>query len=98
MTRRPLFTVTFWADTAERAVKTAAQAVTLAFGASDSGVGNMWEFDWGTAAGFGLGGAVISVLTSIASAPFGEGGTASVLPSPPGPEAPPEDRPVVGDG
>jgi hypothetical protein len=97
MNRRPLFTVTFWVDTAERAVKTAAQAVILAFGASDSGAGNLFEFDWNSAAGFGLGGAVISVLTSIVSAPFGEPGTASVLPSPPGPEAPPEDRPVLND-
>jgi len=84
---RPILTATFWADTAERAVKTAAQTVVLGLGLSDTGFGNAFEYDWALAAGFAVGGAVLSVLTSIASAPFGVGGTASLLPVPPGPVA-----------
>ena len=84
-----LMTVAFWSDVAERAVKSAAQAPLLALGLSDTGPLNAFELDLGLGAGFAAGGALISVLTSLASAPIGEGGTASVLPSPPAPPPPP---------
>jgi hypothetical protein len=57
---RPLFTVTFWVDAAERAVKTAAQSVLLAGFASDAGPVNLFEFDWEAGLGFAAGGAVLS--------------------------------------
>jgi hypothetical protein len=95
---RPLFTVTFWVDAAERAVKTAAQSVLLAGFASDAGPVNLFEFDWEAGLGFAAGGAVLSLLTSLVSAPLGESGTASVLPSPPGPEAPADPNPPIVAG
>ena len=82
-----VYGMTWAVDAGERALKTAAQAVLLALGASDTGMGNFFEFDFGTAGGFALGGFVISVLTSIISAPIGGSGTASVVPAPPGPAA-----------
>jgi hypothetical protein len=97
---RPVFTVTFWVDAAERAVKTAAQSVLLAGFASDAGPVNLFEFDWQAGLGFAAGGAVVSLLTSLASAPFGSPGTASLVPSPPGPEVPEEvlPNPPIVDG
>lgn len=85
---RKLFTIAFWSDVAERAVKSAAQAPLLALSVSDTGPVNAFGLDLKLAAGFAAGGALISVLTSLASAPIGEGGTASVLPSPPAPPPP----------
>lgn len=78
---RKIFSKSFWADTVERAVKTAAQAPLLALGLSDSGPVNAFGLDVGLAGGFLLGGFVISVLTSLASAPIGDAQTASVLPA-----------------
>lgn len=73
-----MFTVTFWKSAAERALKTAAQTLLLAAGA---GAGfNLFAFDWKSAAGAVLGGAVLSLLTSIGSAPFGPAGSPSLVP------------------
>jgi hypothetical protein len=86
-----LFTRTFWFDAGERALKTAAQAVLLAWGLSQGpGPVDGFGFDWQLGASAALGGLVLSILTSIVSAPIGNNGTASALPSPPGPEAPPD--------
>ena len=72
-----MFTVAFWKDAAERAVKTAGQAAVLAVGA-DTLAANAFTVDWSTVAGFGLGGAALSLLTSAASIKVGTKGTASV--------------------
>jgi hypothetical protein len=78
---RPLFTASFWLDTAERAIKTAAQTV---LGLVGTNVVDVTSLDWqevGIAAAFTTG---LSVLTSIVSSGIGEPGTASLLnPAPP---------------
>lgn len=78
MTRvRALFTRAFWLDAAERAAKTAAQ-----FAIGGLGLGEMtsaWETDWLLGLGFAATGAVLSLLTSIASAGAGSPGNASVI-------------------
>lgn len=75
-----MFQLSFWKDAAERALKTAAQALLLAFGATTGPV-NLYEWDWAVGGGAAAAGAVISLLTSIASAPFGNRGDASLVPS-----------------
>jgi hypothetical protein len=64
-----MFTRRFWMETAERATKTAAQAAILALGASEAL--DLFALDVLTVVSFALGGALLSVLSSIASAPFG---------------------------
>ena len=61
----PMFTRYFWTSALERAVKTAAQSVLLAVGA-DQGFDALTA-DWATIGGFALGGAVLSILSSMAS-------------------------------
>lgn len=58
-----IWTKDFWAATTERAVKTAAQAGLLYVGADQF---NVLAFDWVSFAGFLGGGAVLSVLSSLA--------------------------------
>ena len=70
-----LFTVSFWKDATERAVKSLAQAVVLALGGDAVDV---WHVDWQTVTGIGLGGAVLSLLTSLASVGIANRGTASL--------------------
>jgi hypothetical protein len=65
-----LVTAEFWIATAERAVKTAAQATIAAWAVGDALL-SAFDIDWGSAAGIALGGAALSVLTSIASIPVG---------------------------
>ena len=72
-----MFSVAFWKDAFERAVKTAAQSVLLGLSIGEGF--NVFNMDFGLAAGFAGGGAVMSLLTSIASAPFGPVGNASVI-------------------
>jgi hypothetical protein len=68
----------FWRQATERAVKTAAQAAALA------GVGlssNVLDLDVWQALGAGaLGGFVLSIVTSIATAPVGAGDDPSLVP------------------
>jgi len=72
-----MFTVAFWRDAIERAIKTAAQALILSAGA---GAGfDLYHFDFKTAAISVLGGLILSLLTSIASLPFGQPGTPSLV-------------------
>jgi hypothetical protein len=59
----------FWRETAERAAKTAAQAALLVLGADQL---NALSADWAQVVGFAAGGAVLSVLTSIASSRVGD--------------------------
>lgn len=63
-----MFSRLFWAAAAERAVKTAAQVI-VAFAGADAV--NAFSVDYERAAGLALGAAVVSVLTSIVSAPAG---------------------------
>jgi len=59
----------FWRETAERALKTSAQSALLVFGADQI---NAFAAGWGDVAGFAAGGAVLSVLTSVASKRLGD--------------------------
>lgn len=73
----------FAIDATERAVKTAAQAMLLVFGADAF---DLLAADWDTALSFGGGGLVVSYLTSLLSLRLGQSGTASmtdaVVPAP----------------
>ena len=72
-----MFNMTFWKQAAERAIKSAAQALLgLWVGAQAF---NAWDVDWKKAAGVALGGAVLSVLTSLASASVGRSGSPSLV-------------------
>ncbi len=70
-----IWSLTFWKDTAERALKSFAQGVILALG---GGAVNVLTIDWLTLAGAGGGAALLSVLTSIVSAGVANKGTASM--------------------
>lgn len=61
-----MFTVSFWKAAAERAIKTGAQSVLTAYFVGDVAL-NALQADWANMAGIGLGGVVLSVLTSLAS-------------------------------
>lgn len=61
-------TVRFWKETAERALKTAAQSALLVIGADQLDVVSA---DWAAIGSFAVGGAVLSVLTSVASRRLG---------------------------
>jgi hypothetical protein len=72
-----MFTVTFWKQAAERAVKSAAQALLgLWVGAQAF---NAWDVDWKKATGVALGAAILSVLTSLASASVGKKDSPSLV-------------------
>lgn len=64
----------FWLDTAERAVKTAAQALIAYFTA---GAINVLNADWGEALTVAGTATLLSVLTSLLSLKLGNSGTAS---------------------
>lgn len=74
-----LFTRVFWMRAAERAIKSAAQAPLLALGMSDVGPVNAFEVDPVLFAGFAAGGALVSLLTSIATAGVGPEGDPSAI-------------------
>ena len=67
-----MFTLAFWKAAAERAAKTAAQAAIVQLVVGDGF--NAFDADWGTAGGFAAGGAVMSLLFSLASSGFGSSG------------------------
>lgn len=73
-----MFSWEFWKQSLERAVKSAAQAVVLGLGLAE-GL-DLFTLDWALVGGLALGGAFLSVLTSIISAPFGENGSPSAVP------------------
>lgn len=71
-----MFTTEFWKRSTERAIKTFAQfVVTL----GTAGAFNVLAVDWQTVLGLGLGAAVLSYATSIASIDFGDKGTPSLV-------------------
>lgn len=63
-----MLTKRFWVQALERAIKTAAQAVLLTVGAD---LVNALSLDPVLLAGYGLGGFLLSLLTSVATAPIG---------------------------
>ncbi len=73
-----MWTLEFWKAAAERALKSAAQAALLAVGA---GSVNALSLDWTAVVGFSAGGAFLSICTSLASIPFGDKGTPSMVTS-----------------
>lgn len=73
-----IWSINFWKDAAERAIKTAAQTAIVAWGVGDQ-VLNLFTADLVLIGQFAVSGAVLSVLTSIASAPFSDRGTASLV-------------------
>lgn len=73
-----MFTKTFALKALERAVKTAAQAVLTVWLVGDQ-IANALTFDYQLGLGVAAGGAIVSVLTSIISEPFGEEGTPSLV-------------------
>lgn len=68
-----MFTLAFWKAAAERAVKSAAQGV-IVFWAVGDGMLNLWSIDPKETAGVAGGMLVLSLVMSLASAPFGNGG------------------------
>jgi hypothetical protein len=74
-----MFTKQYWLDVFERAIKTAAQTAVVAIGAA-AGF-DLFTADWRTVGGAAAGGFVLSVLTSLGSAPFGDRSSASVVSS-----------------
>ena len=66
-----VFTVGFWRETAERAIKSAAQGVLMALGASDATPVDLFGLDVKVLVGAGFGMALLSVLTSVATKPLG---------------------------
>ena len=72
-----LFSLTFWKGALERGIKTAGQTVLVGLGLGE-GL-NAFSVDWQLALGFAIGGFALSILTSVASAPIGQKGSASTL-------------------
>ena len=77
------FSRLFWLETIERAIKSAAQTVVLAWGLGDQ-IANLFALNLEIALGAAGGGALLSVLTSIASAPIGRRRSPSLVTGEPG--------------
>jgi hypothetical protein len=76
-----MFTIEFWKAAVERAIKTAAQAailVILGGVVTDNAQVNAFEVNWQIVLGFALGGAILSVLFSLASGLVGNKGMPSL--------------------
>lgn len=71
-----MFSIGFWKDATERALKTFAQFFVVLGGA---GALNVFTLDWKTNLGLSLGGALLSYATSIVSAGIGEKHSASLV-------------------
>ena len=78
-----MFTLSFWKQAIERAVKTGAQAAVAAFALTDpNSVGfDVLAADWSAVGSFAAGGVILSVLTSIISANLGQPGSPSLVPT-----------------
>ena len=72
-----MLTKQFWIDSAERAIRTFAQALVAILGA---GAVNILTIDWVQALSVAAGAALLSVLTSVASSGIGVKGSPSLLP------------------
>jgi hypothetical protein len=73
-----MYTINFWKDAAERAVKTGAQSLILFWFADTTGLTDALGLDWLGGLGIFLAGVLLSLLTSIVSAPVSTKGTASM--------------------
>lgn len=73
-----MFNRAFWVGATDRCIKSFAQALLLLWGA-DSGF-NILEISVPGAFGVAAGAAVLSLLTSVVSAPAGDSGSTSLLP------------------
>lgn len=71
-----MWTVSFWKQTLERAIKTAAQSGAAFFVVGTTGVADV---DWATIGGICVVAAIASVLTSVASTPFGQADSPSLV-------------------
>lgn len=77
-----MLTAAYWAQAIERALKSAAQALLIVWGASQINVLSI--ANWTTALSVVLSAALVSLLTSLASVPFGPAASPSlVAPLPP---------------
>lgn len=74
-----MFNSQFWKQTAERVIKGFAVAFLAAGFVGSTGPVNAFHIDWAGAAGIGLGGAVASLLLSVASLPVGEPNSPSAV-------------------
>ena len=72
-----IWTAAFWRDTAERAIKTAAQTLAGTFGGDAVG---LFDIDWSTSLSVTAGAVVLSVLMSVGSDAVTRRGDASALP------------------
>ncbi|MEU5853925.1 holin [Nocardiopsis dassonvillei] len=79
-----MFTTAFWKGAAERAVKSAAQALILLWGVGD-GLLNLWSINPTESAGIAAGAVVLSVLTSLISLVTGPTGSPSMVQDQPAP-------------
>jgi hypothetical protein len=71
-----IWTASFWKQTAERAVKTAAQTGAAFLVIGTTGIA---DIDWATTGGICAVAALASVLTSLASNPFGPADSPSLV-------------------
>lgn len=74
-----MLTRAFWADAAERAVKTFAQTVLAVFGV---GALDVLHADWGNALSLAAGATVLSLLTSVGSSAVHDPESASLVDQP----------------
>lgn len=72
-----MFNLDWAADAAERAFKAMAQALIAVWMVGDGF--DVFTADWPAAGGVALGAALLSILTSVLSAPVGDRGTASLV-------------------
>jgi hypothetical protein len=74
-----MYTLSFWKDAAERAIKTGAQALILFWFADQTALVSALGLDWIGGLGLFASGVLLSLLTSIVSAPINQKGTPSVI-------------------
>jgi hypothetical protein len=74
-----MYTKAFWKQAGERAAKSGVQYLALTWGFSNSGPINAFELDYQLGLGSFLGGVLISLATSIVSAPVGADSSPSLV-------------------
>ena len=74
-----MYTKKFWKSAAERAAKTAAQVAILTLAVGDNIGFDVIDTNWGDVASMSVGGAILSLLTSVVSAPVGPKETPSLV-------------------
>lgn len=75
-----MFTLAFWKDALERAIKTTVQTLVSVLGLSAAF--NVFTFAWLPALGVALGAGLLSLLTSVLSIGIGPTGSASLVTTP----------------